>query len=74
MVTAKAQYDLKNADRYFGEHLSVGDYSGSVEKPRGGFSALGALADSTPHSVVEHHEQQSSSESAAETPMKIQLI
>jgi hypothetical protein len=26
VVTAKAQYNLKNAEQYFGEHLSVGDY------------------------------------------------
>ena len=26
MVTAKTQYNLSNAKRYFSEHLSVGDY------------------------------------------------
>src|SRR5437016_3799618 len=35
MVTAKAQYNLRNAKRYFGEHLSVGDYYKEGQKTRG---------------------------------------
>ncbi len=35
MVTAKAQYNLGNAKRYFGEHLSVGDYYQEGQKTGG---------------------------------------
>src|SRR5438309_7501959 len=34
MVTAKAQYNLRNAKRYFGEHLSAGDYYQARQKNR----------------------------------------
>jgi len=35
MVTAKAQYNLSNAKRYFSEHLSVGDYYQEGQKTWG---------------------------------------
>src|SRR6266487_5707418 len=35
VVTAKAQFNLKNAKQYFGEHLAVGDYYflGALDTP-----------------------------------------
>src|SRR5213594_2326141 len=42
MVTAKAQYNLSNAKRYFGEHLSVGDYYQEGQKTWGQWFGLGA--------------------------------
>src|SRR5437773_11801414 len=42
MVTAKAQYNLSNAKRYFSEHLSVGDYYQEGQKTWGQWSGIGA--------------------------------
>jgi len=42
MVTAKAQYNLSNAKRYFSEHLSVGDYYQEGQKTWGQWFGLGA--------------------------------
>ena len=42
MVTAKAQYNLSNAKRYFSQHLSVGDYYQEGQKTWGQWFGLGA--------------------------------
>src|SRR5438552_406863 len=42
MVTAKAQYNLRNAKRYFGEHLSVGDYYQEGQKTWGEWFGRGS--------------------------------
>jgi len=42
VVTAKTQYNLRNAKRYFGEHLSVGDYYQEGQKIGGEWFGRGA--------------------------------
>ena len=42
MVTAKTQYNLKNAKEYFEKHLCVGDYYDEGRKVMGGWMGLGA--------------------------------
>jgi conjugative relaxase-like TrwC/TraI family protein len=42
MVTAKTQYNLKNAKEYFEEHLCVGDYYGEGQRVTGEWVGLGA--------------------------------
>ncbi|MCI0748455.1 MAG: relaxase domain-containing protein [Verrucomicrobia subdivision 3 bacterium] len=42
MVTAKTQYNLKNAREYFEEHLCVGDYYNEGERVAGEWVGLGA--------------------------------
>ncbi|MGH7989430.1 MAG: MobF family relaxase, partial [Limisphaerales bacterium] len=42
MVTAKTQYNLKNAREYFEEHLCVGDYYNEGERVAGEWIGLGA--------------------------------
>ena len=42
MVTAKTQYNLKNAREYFEEHLCVGDYYDEGERVAGQWIGLGA--------------------------------
>lgn len=42
MVTAKTQYDLKNAKGYFEEHLCVGDYYAEGQRVSGEWFGLGA--------------------------------
>ena len=42
MVTAKTQYNLKNAREYFDEHLSVGDYYEEGQRVAGDRTGLGA--------------------------------
>ena len=42
MVTAKTQYNLKNAREYFDEHLSVGDYYEEGQRVAGEWIGLGA--------------------------------
>jgi conjugative relaxase-like TrwC/TraI family protein len=42
MVTAKTQYNLKNAKEYFEEHLSVGDYYAEGQRVTGQWVGLGA--------------------------------
>lgn len=42
MVTAKTQYNLKNAREYFEEHLCVGDYYNEGERVAGQWVGLGA--------------------------------
>src|SRR5678815_780641 len=42
MVTAKTQYNLKNAEQYFEEHLCVGDYYNEGERVAGEWIGLGA--------------------------------
>jgi conjugative relaxase-like TrwC/TraI family protein len=42
MVTAKTQYNLKNAKEYFEEHLCVGDYYDEGQKVTGQWFGVGA--------------------------------
>jgi len=42
MVTAKTQYNLKNAQEYFEEHLCVGDYYDEGQRVAGEWIGLGA--------------------------------
>ncbi|HEY3855346.1 MAG TPA: MobF family relaxase [Verrucomicrobiae bacterium] len=42
MVTAKTQYNLKNAEQYFEEHLAVGDYYDEGQRVAGEWFGLGA--------------------------------
>src|SRR5665213_1020047 len=42
MVTAKTQYNLKNAEEYFEEHLAVGDYYDEGQRIAGEWVGLGA--------------------------------
>jgi conjugative relaxase-like TrwC/TraI family protein len=42
VVTAKTQYNLKNAEQYFEEHLSVGDYYNEGQRVSGEWIGLGA--------------------------------
>lgn len=42
MVTAKTQYNLKNAREYFEEHLCVGDYYDEGQRVSGEWQGLGA--------------------------------
>ncbi len=42
MVTAKTQYNLKNAREYFEEHLCVGDYYDEGQRVAGEWLGLGA--------------------------------
>jgi conjugative relaxase-like TrwC/TraI family protein len=42
VVTAKTQYNLKNAREYFEEHLCVGDYYNEAERVAGEWVGLGA--------------------------------
>jgi len=42
MVTAKTQYNLKNAKEYFEEHLCVGDYYAEGQRVMGQWAGLGA--------------------------------
>ena len=42
MVTAKTQYNLKNAKEYFEEHLCVGDYYDEGQRVAGEWAGLGA--------------------------------
>ena len=42
MVTAKTQYNLKNAEQYFAEHLCVGDYYNEGQRVSGEWIGLGA--------------------------------
>jgi conjugative relaxase-like TrwC/TraI family protein len=42
MVTAKTQYNLKNAEEYFEEHLAVGDYYDEGQRIAGAWIGLGA--------------------------------
>lgn len=42
MVTAKTQYNLKNAEEYFDEHLAVGDYYDEGQRIAGEWIGLGA--------------------------------
>ncbi|MBI3868039.1 MAG: relaxase domain-containing protein [Verrucomicrobia bacterium] len=42
MVTAKTQYNLKNAEEYFEEHLAVGDYYDEGQRIAGEWMGLGA--------------------------------
>jgi conjugative relaxase-like TrwC/TraI family protein len=42
MVTAKTQYNLKNAEEYFKEHLCVGDYYDEGQRVSGKWIGLGA--------------------------------
>jgi hypothetical protein len=42
VVTAKTQYNLKNAREYFEEHLCVGDYYNEGERGAGEWVGLGA--------------------------------
>lgn len=42
MVTAKTQYSLKNAQGYFEEHLSVGDYYDQGQRVAGEWFGIGA--------------------------------
>jgi conjugative relaxase-like TrwC/TraI family protein len=42
MVTAKTQHSLKNAEEYFEEHLSVGDYYDQGQRVAGEWIGLGA--------------------------------
>ena len=42
MVTAKTQYNLKNAREYFEEHLCVGDYYQEGQRVAGEWTGLGA--------------------------------
>ena len=41
MVTAKTQYNLKNAREYFEEHLCVGDYYNEGQRVAGDWYGLG---------------------------------
>jgi conjugative relaxase-like TrwC/TraI family protein len=42
VVTAKTQYNLKNAQEYFEEHLCVGDYYNEAQRVAGKWFGLGA--------------------------------
>jgi len=42
MVTAKTQYNLKNAEQYFAEHLCVGDYYNEGQRVSGEWMGGGA--------------------------------
>src|SRR6266498_4188031 len=42
MVTAKTQYNLKNAEQYFEEHLCVGDYYNEGQRVSGEWMGAGA--------------------------------
>src|SRR5258708_21445522 len=42
VVTAKTQYNLKNAREYFDEHLCVGDYYNEGQRVAGEWAGLGA--------------------------------
>src|ERR1700722_4505160 len=42
VVTAKTQYNLKNAKEYFEEHLCVGDYYDEGQRVSGEWAGLGA--------------------------------
>ena len=42
MVTAKTQYNLKNAEQYFAEHLCVGDYYNEGQRVSGEWFGVGA--------------------------------
>jgi conjugative relaxase-like TrwC/TraI family protein len=42
VVTAKTQYNLKNAEQYFEEHLCVGDYYNEGQRVSGEWLGLGA--------------------------------
>src|SRR5437660_6645226 len=42
MVTAKTQYNLKNAEQYFDEHLCVGDYYNEGQRVAGEWIGRGA--------------------------------
>ena len=42
VVTAKTQYNLKNAREYFEEHLCVGDYYNEGQRVAGEWIGLGA--------------------------------
>jgi conjugative relaxase-like TrwC/TraI family protein len=42
VVTAKTQYNLKNAREYFDEHLSAGDYYEEGQRVAGEWIGLGA--------------------------------
>jgi hypothetical protein len=42
VVTAKTQYNLKNAREYFEEHLCVGDYYNEGQRVAGEWCGLGA--------------------------------
>src|SRR5262249_30347334 len=42
VVTAKTQYNLKNAEQYFEEHLCVGDYYDEGQRVAGEWFGLGA--------------------------------
>src|SRR5437016_198112 len=42
MVTAKTQYNLKNAEQYFNEHLCVGDYYKEGQRVSGEGMGAGA--------------------------------
>ena len=42
VVTAKTQYNLKNAREYFEEHLCVGDYYDEGQRVSGEWMGLGA--------------------------------
>ena len=42
MVTAKTQYNLKNAREYFEEHLCVGDYYNEGQRVAGEWIGVGA--------------------------------
>jgi hypothetical protein len=42
VVTAKTQYNLKNAREYFEDHLCVGDYYNEGQRVAGDWFGLGA--------------------------------
>ena len=42
MVTAKTQYNLKNAEQYFEEHLCVCDYYNEGQRVSGEWVGIGA--------------------------------
>jgi conjugative relaxase-like TrwC/TraI family protein len=42
VLTAKTQYNLKNAQEYFEEHLCVGDYYDEGQRVSGEWTGLGA--------------------------------
>ena len=42
MVTAKTQYNLKNAEEYFEEHSAVGDYYDEGQRIAGEWIGVGA--------------------------------
>ena len=45
VVTAKTQYSLNSAKRYFHEHLSVGDYYQEGQKTSGEWFGVGTLGN-----------------------------